>query len=179
MKTKKDSEIKLRERCEILAKTITSIKNVWRRATRNQKQFIETIIGAAIWYLPKNSKEFWTGYISINALKNHLSKKEAKPKLTEDHIIPRKVAAERLLKLKIINTEIIIKRYKEEYGKFNLITPEENRKLMPFQQRGKYKGWKNAYQKAHIQLIKNVSIGDLNKIKNRDHETIKKLLNSR
>ena len=171
-----DGEKKLKEKCEFLAKTIKKIRNLHNQASPNQKQFIETIIGAAIWYLPKKANEYWTHRISINALKSCL---KPNAKLTEDHVNPRKLAGEELLKLKTINAGIIIRLYKKKFALFNLISPEENRKLMPFQRKEKYINWQNAYKKAGIKLRSNISIADLNKIKKQDHETIVRILHGR
>lgn len=168
----KKVEIKLNERCEVLAKTIKQISPFYKKASKNQRQFLETIIGAAIWYLPKNNREYWTHRISVNAIKNHL---KAKPKLTEDHAYPRKLAAEKLLKIRTISPEIIIRLYKTKFGLFNLITSEENRKLMPFQRKENYKNWHSAYKRVGIKLLK-IGIDELNRIKKRDRKTIKKIL---
>jgi hypothetical protein len=176
---KKDGEKNLKERCEFLAKTIKIIRRLYKQATPNQKQFIETIIGAAIWYLPKKANQYWTHCISRDALRNHLPNIKAKPKLTEDHAYPRKLAAEKLLKLNKINAGKIVRLYKKQFGVFNLITPEENRKLMPFQRKGNYINWKDAYKKAGIKLYRNVSVIELNRIKNRDRKTIDRILHGR
>ncbi len=47
-------KIKLKERCDALADIVESVNPVYHNpvTTEDQRQFIETMIGAAIWYLP-------------------------------------------------------------------------------------------------------------------------------
>ncbi len=67
-------------------------------ATEDQRRFIvvETIIGAALWYLPVPEK-CWTGKVSVEAINSHHPNSgdsgDQNPKLTADHEYPRKIAA--------------------------------------------------------------------------------------
>src|SRR5688572_17164277 len=90
------TETRLKERCEILEKIIDSISNTYKdkNITPDQKTFIETIIGAALWYLPHTHK-YWTGRISKDA-KEALTLNR-KSNLTKEHQYPRKLAAKELL----------------------------------------------------------------------------------
>ncbi len=57
------------------------------------------MIGAAIWYLP-HPNDLWTGYISRDAIASHHPYSgDAKPRLTADHLYPRKIAAAELLRM--------------------------------------------------------------------------------
>jgi hypothetical protein len=62
---------KLKERCQALADVLKAIGGIYRKPdiSENQKHFIETMIGAALWYLPVVD-ECWTGRISIEAIKS-------------------------------------------------------------------------------------------------------------
>ena len=59
---------KLRQRC-ILVEVARKLGSLYDAAevTTTQQHYIETILGAALWYLP-TSKELWTGGISVKAL---------------------------------------------------------------------------------------------------------------
>src|SRR5260370_37294235 len=91
-----NSEQKLVERSAVLAELVRAMKPIYSRvdATDTQKDLLETMIGAAIWYMPQ-SKELWTGRISKEALKA----KANGEKTCKDHNYPRKVAGRELLSL--------------------------------------------------------------------------------
>jgi hypothetical protein len=160
-------------RCKVLAEMINNLRDIYRNGNENQRAFLETIIGAAIWYIPK-PKIFWTGKISVNAIKSFL--KKTKQKLSEEHAIPRKFAAKELLeKDEILTTEYVEKQYLEKYCKLHYITPEENKKAIKFQKTKIYKNSNEVYKKANIKLIK-VTEEQLKKIKQGNEEVIKLLL---
>src|SRR5690242_5930902 len=92
---------KLTERCTVLAEIVLRLAPVYTAptTTETQRQLIETMIGAAIWYLPQG-KDLWNENISVAAIRSYLPDSGvAKPKLTADHALPRKVAAFELLNL--------------------------------------------------------------------------------
>ena len=68
MKIERDT--RLTERCNILAHTIVAVRPIYSGAstTSNQRQLLETMIGAALWYMPQ-LKSHWTGQISMAVLK--------------------------------------------------------------------------------------------------------------
>lgn len=157
---------KLKERCEVLEKVVISISDTyWADVTTDdQKKLIETILGAAIWYLPHNEK-YWTGKISECAKKALENNKKAK--LTKEHQFPRKIAAKELLKEKgkIANNEISLQKlYEEKYAKFNFVTPQENKKISKHQRDGVFSDIETAYQKAEIKLIE-ITFEDLKKLR--------------
>ena len=61
---------KILDKAEVIARTVMSQQDFYfsGNCNANHKQLLETMIGAAIWYLPQG-KELWTGDISIDALK--------------------------------------------------------------------------------------------------------------
>lgn len=148
------TEEKLKERCEILEKVVISVSDVyWDENTKeDQKRLIETIIGAAIWYLPHNEK-YWTGRISKTA--KETLEKNNKAKLTKEHQFPRKIAAKELLKEKEILKKVgsLHKLYEEKYAKFNYVTPEENKLISKHQRDDVFIDIETAYKDANIELV--------------------------
>jgi hypothetical protein len=111
------------------------------------------MIGAAIWYLPQ-ADELWTGMISVDALKA-LQAGTKISALTKDHNHPRKCAARELLELsdEHLTTESVLHLYKTRYGRFNLVTSEENRRLMKYQKAETFSTPQNAYSEASVTLV--------------------------
>ena len=146
--------IKLKERCEVLENLVASIYNVYSDATIDQKRFIQTMLGAAIWYLPHSEIKYWTGNISEQALEN--LKQNPKTKLTKEHQFPRKIAAQKILsffgKKKNWDTPFI-ELYEKEFALFNYVTPTENKKLAKHQTEDKFETIEKAYENANIKLI--------------------------
>ncbi len=114
-------ENKILDKAYVIAKTVMSHQDFYlsEDCNANHKQLLETMIGAAIWYLPQ-AKELWTGDISIKALKKFFeSDNPKKIKLTKDHHYPRKVSAAELFKLNWSTfsnpAEEVLHRYKNIY----------------------------------------------------------------
>ena len=61
---------KILDKADVIARTVISQQDFYfsKECNENHKQLLETMIGAAIWYLPQG-KELWTGDISIDSLK--------------------------------------------------------------------------------------------------------------
>ena len=142
------NEKKLKERCVILREMIIRISGLYNNKDTNdgQKNLIETTIGAALWYLP-NGNDLYTGKISQEAIGLLIKEKGNLNKLTKEHKFPRKMAGKELLTNKLSHikssSNVLVKLYKSKYGKFNYVTPAENKRLV------KYK----TYKKAGINLI--------------------------
>ena len=68
-KSQKSIENKILDKAEVIARTVMSQQSFYfsEECNNNHRQLLETMIGAAIWYLPQ-SQELWTGDISIKAL---------------------------------------------------------------------------------------------------------------
>lgn len=173
-------EIKLKERCQTLANIVREVSKIYKKpqSTENQKHFIETMIGAALWYLPVVD-ECWSGKISVEAVQSFHPENNTKPALTSDHEYPRKIAAADLLTRDLEATgdlaESLYHLYKNKYGRINYITPRENKALMRYQRKGVFENPTISYQKVGIKLI-SITKAELSKIKARDHETIESLL---
>jgi hypothetical protein len=170
-------EEKISSHCNVLAESIASIRHVYARAEKQQKAFIETMVGAAIWYIPK-PKNAWTGFISLEAIKSfHPDSNIAKPKFSEEHVYPRKVAARLLLEDKSLDGSRLLELFRNKFGRLHYITPDENKTVIRFQKDSVFTEPEGAYRSAGIQLI-NVLATDLKPIKKRDAATIERYLNA-
>ena len=134
---------KLNERCDVLAKVVLRLRPVYQEpATKHQKpaakktqmDLLEILIGAAIWYLPECEGQF-TGRISIKAAKDCLQ--DPKAKVTKEHRYPRKQAGADLLKDKAtkLTGKEVLAVYRRKWGRYNLVTKEENYALRPHQRK--------------------------------------------
>lgn len=152
---------KLIERCSILEKVIIDVSKLYNsiETTEYQKALLETMIGAAIWYLP-SSEELYSGYISKKAVEEI---KNGTPlnKLTQEHRFPRKQAGKILLKEKykyfIEKKASLYDLYLSEFGQFNYVVKSENRALVKFQKTDEHS---NAYTKAGIETLE-MSIAEI------------------
>lgn len=149
---------KLHERADIVARTVISQQPFYASAscTANQRQLLETMVGAAIWYFPQG-EDLWTGAVSVAALTVlGESLQPKKVKLTKDHHYPRKFSAMELFNLdwSAIESpaEEVTSRYLERYGQFNYVLPEENKQLVKYQRSHTFVSPSHAYQEAGIEL---------------------------
>ena len=142
-------EDRVKNKCKGLLKLITGIQKFYKSANDENKRFIETTIGAAIWYLPKDNTILFTGKISKEAIK----KKEK----SEDHLYPRKIAAKELLNIdwdkKDKPVDVIASLFIKKYGKFNYVSKSENKKLIKFQKSEIFKSSEKAYNDAGVELV--------------------------
>lgn len=150
---------KLAEWCDILAEMIKAVAPIYRaeRTSAQQKQLMETTIGAAIWYLPE-VPGLWTGMVSLEAILSFYPKaQKTKPKFTEEHQYPRKIAARELLQFNWENDEqpgkTLLELYVSKYGRYNLVTSRENGHLRTYQKGNVFTNPEKAYKDAGINLI--------------------------
>lgn len=162
-------EKNINARCDVLIKVIRSIRPTYLKASMYQRGLIETMIGAAIWYIPKPYSA-WTGKISLAAVESFYPSPKNKPRLSEEHIFPRKAAARKLL-TRTPNPSLFRKLYREQYGKLHYVTPSENKILVRFQKADIFKSGKDTYKIAGIKLIK-ISAEELGQIKKRNKAII-------
>jgi hypothetical protein len=164
----------IKDRCAIIAEIINKIKDTYLNSNENQKAFIQTIIGAAIFYIPK-PQNYWSGYISAEAIKGFRDIKRFIP--SQEHNTPRKDAAKELLEMnKGLTTDIVEEKYTEKYCKLHYLTLKENKIVIKHQKKcnGNYE---KAYNEAGIKLIlinKNI----LKQLRERNIEVIEELLSS-
>ena len=167
----KGKGIDLKQRCEILAALISGVQEAYLSATEEQKSFIETTIGAALWYLPT----IRAGYISIELVKRFQDQKDTKA--SEEHIYPRKISASELLNMdkSEINAEVILQLYIDKYSKICLITPDENKAAIKYQKKGSFKTPIDVYNQANIQLV-TITEKEFQRLKKKDKSVIEVLL---
>ena len=168
-------EVKLREQCEVMASLIAAIRPVYGRANLAQRALLETIIGAGLWYVPK-AINAWTGKVSLGALRAfHPDSGNSAPRLSEEHVYPRKVAARQLLEDLSLTDETMTSLFQEKYGRVHLITSEENKTVQRHQRVGVFSTSDGAYRLAGIDFVE-LSHEELRKVKKRDRETIERCL---
>ena len=64
---------KLELKCKCLLALVNSIQNYYQSdLDEMQKSYLETVVGAAIWYQPKIGEDLWDGSISIKALSDDI-----------------------------------------------------------------------------------------------------------
>ena len=166
---------KLEEQCEIVAELIVAMRPLYQSASVQQRALLETIIGAALWYIPKPPRA-WTGRISVGALRAfHPASGIEKPRLSEEHVYPRKVTAKLLLRDESLSGISLATLFREKYGRVHFITSEENKTVQPFQRASVFTSPDDAYEKARIAFLE-LSDEDLRKVKRRDGEVIERHL---
>ncbi len=148
---------KLDDLCKVLERVIVKTAEIYNEDSTSptQKALLETIIGAAIWYLP-GSNELYSGMISKSA-EEKLSEGIPLSKLTKEHKFPRKLAGRELLSqvfIDFLNGEKKLSDlYLENYGKFNLVLSRENKDLLKFQKSSTFVDDETSYRNAKIELL--------------------------
>jgi len=168
-----DREQNIDDRCDVLVEAVNALRPIYIKSTVYQKDFIETVVGAAIWYLPKSSAA-WTGKISSAALNSFHPESQTKPKLSEDHVFPRKAAARQILLSEDMTSTNFRKLYRDKYSKLHYITPSENKVLVKFQKADSFREGDDAYSRAGVMLV-DATAHELKLIKKGDIGTIERL----
>ena len=173
-------EERLFRHCRQLLNLIKGVQKTYREITNDdEKRYIETTIGAAIYYLPHEHNSLWSGLVSETAIKDHHPESGSlKPRLTRDHFYVRKRSARDLLNQEWQHDEQSVKRimqlFQEKYGRFHYVTPTENSRLKQHQDRDDATP-DDAYKAAEIRLIK-IDSKLLSVIRRRDKVGISQLL---
>jgi hypothetical protein len=124
-RTSKDNVRKMKFRA--LNSLLDQIRETYHKIKEpTQRSYFETVIGAAIFYLPSLNSHF-NGFISLNALKEYLNGQRR----VKDHIYPRKLAAIELLKEKMTLDELE-DRYHSQLATFMYMTSSENIMLVNY-----------------------------------------------
>lgn len=145
----------LERRALVLSQMILNTQEVYRNVEESEKGLLETLVGAAIWYLP-NLPELFNQKISKAALAS-MEENPTKTRLVEEHAIPRKVAG-RLLYTKYLeelekDPSSLTRLYLNFFGRYNLVLKQENDRLRKFQRAAVFTTEEEAYQKAAIELV--------------------------
>jgi hypothetical protein len=133
---------------KVLYDIIHNLKDQWDNGGDYERSHIETIVGAAIFYLPTNIKTF-TGLISEEALLVN------KTERVKEHQYPRKVSANILMKNPPSSIEDLISQYENKYGTWNYVTKKENSTLRKYQTLEKFTNPEDSYKLANI-ILKNI-----------------------
>lgn len=151
------------------------MRQVYSDATARQRALLETIIGASLWYIPKPVRA-WTGKISVGALQAfHPESGIGNPRLSEEHVYPRKIAARLLLTDPALTGLSLAQQFRATYGRVHLITPEENKAVQRYQRVDVFSTPDAAYSAAGINLVE-LSDHLLPKVKKRNREVIESIL---
>jgi hypothetical protein len=176
------TSVRLQERADVVARTVISQQGFYQsdQCSPNQRQLLETMVGAAIWYFPQSAESLWTGLISVGALTALAESDNPKTvKLTKDHHYPRKVAASELFALDW--SEIgdpaaeVLRRYLHCYGRFNYVLPDENKRLVKYQKTHSFVSPEHSYALAGIELVR-LSLPLLKEIQSGDSQLASMLL---
>ena len=112
----------------VLKKLLHCSKIIYRDLEESKERtFLETIIGAAIFYLPNRVNEHFSGYISIEAIKSYLNS----GKMVKDHMMPRRYSAARVLNSEY-SLENFVTDFHNEFASFMYVTSKENKKLVNY-----------------------------------------------
>jgi hypothetical protein len=147
------TEDKLNLRCVSLAEATNALRSSYLSPSisQTQKDFLETIMGAAVWYLPELPGLF-TGKMSRKA--RELCEQDSKHwgKLTKEHCYSRKRTGRDLLESKEPWTPATIReKYETVWGRYNRVTKKENRDLVPYQKQQLCA--EDCYKAAGIELV--------------------------
>jgi len=144
-----DFQQQLNNKCEALLHLVKGIQEFYKSTNDTNKSFIETTVGAAIWYLPKKRDLLFTGKISKEAMK--------KGEKSEDHLYPRKITAQEILQFDWEDennpVETLSNLYIEKYGRYNYVSKMENKRLIKYQKIGVFVDPETAYENAGIELV--------------------------
>jgi len=144
----------LETRAALLSQLICNNAALYQAAAPGERGLLETLIGAAIFYLP-NTPELYSGKISEQALAS-LQSDLSSTKLVEEHAIPRKVAGRLLFTTYLDDLrqdpKALERLYLEKFGRYNLVLKKENDRLKKFQKASVFTTEEAAYAQAGIVL---------------------------
>ena len=124
---------------------LKGLAETYENADEAAKQFLETTVGAALFYLPSSKALHYSGFITQEALDSGNE--------TQEHMFPRKIAAEGLLTDVPETPEELMRQCDAIYLRFHIVTPKQNKDLCPHQKRDVFTTPDAAYEKAGIELI--------------------------
>lgn len=117
-----------KSKIEALWTLVNEIRELYSGANREGKEYIETVIGAAVFYLPHPVNECFNGYCSIRALNNTLKEK----RMVKEHLYPRKQAGKDVLE-KEYSRDDFYHNVKDYFRIFMYLTPDENAATVNFE----------------------------------------------
>jgi hypothetical protein len=103
------------------------VREIYANQSNIGKSYIETVVGASIFYLPHPVNKCFSGYCSINALNDKINNKS----IVKEHITPRKHAAKEVLHEEY-NSETFYADCLGRFRRFMYLTSEENRRTVNY-----------------------------------------------
>lgn len=103
-----------------------ALRGYYAQASAAEKSYLETVVGAAVFYLPQTVAHF-SGYISLECLKGSLEDERR----VKDHIYPRKRAGRHLLTTGYSPEELHV-FYHGNLARFMYLTASENSKMVNY-----------------------------------------------
>lgn len=137
---------KIESKFKVTFELIKKLRPTWLVSNDYEKAFIETILGATIFYLPTN-KDSFSGMISENATK--VDKKLR----VKEHQYPRKISSKELFLNPPSNIEELKELFYNTYGVWNWVTKTENSGLRQHQKYGIFKSPEKSYNDCGIKLL--------------------------
>ena len=138
---------KIESKFKVTFELIKTLRPTWLESNDYDKAFIETVLGATIFYLPTNKNSF-SGMISENA--SNIDKKLR----VKEHQYPRKISSKELFINPPKSVEELKELYYNTYGVWNWVTKTENTNLRKHQKDGEFKSPEKSYNDCGIKLIK-------------------------
>lgn len=164
MKRKETIKKNLREKSLVLSKVVTLTSKLYHEGglSQTQKNLLQTLIGAGIFYLP-GGKDLYSGKISRSAIES-LRNDPKGTRLVKEHSLPRKVSGKLLYE---VHLEDLLKEeghleklFMETMGKYNYVLKSENDRLRKFQKEENFTNPEETYREAGIELV-NLSMDEL------------------
>lgn len=134
------------EKFEVLTEIVNALQPAYVYASQSKKALMETIIGAAIFYMPALKNKCYTGFVS-EAVKAGSGRK------VKEHLYPRKVSGRELLSAAPVTVDKLMNLYFTKYGRYNYVTRKENSRLRPYQKAEVFVSPEDSYRKANIRLV--------------------------
>jgi hypothetical protein len=131
----------LPDKVKSLVNLLGAVRDVYSSQDETGKNFIETVIGASIFYLPHPVNECFNGYCSIKALNEKIKNK----RIVREHITPRKYAAREILDAGYMLNNFP-SDFSERFRRFMYLTSEENKKTV------------NYTEKTHDEALLNLDV---------------------
>ena len=134
------------EKFEVLTEIVNALQPAYVNASESKKALMETIIGAAIFYMPALKNKCYTGLVS-EAVKAGSGRK------VKEHLYPRKVSGRELLSATPVTADKLMNLHFTKYGRYNYVTRKENSRLRPYQKAEVFVSPEDSYRKANIRLV--------------------------
>ena len=146
----------LSEKAALLARVVVATSTIYKdeRLSKAQRNMLQTIIGAGIFYISSN-EDLYSGKISKaarEALRNNPD-----VNLVKEHAYPRKIAGQHLFERHVdrlvADLSALEGLFKSEMGKYNLVLKAENDRLRKHQRTENFLGEEEAYRQAGIEMV--------------------------